>query len=324
MTAGWPELLRQGTSRLVDAGLPAPRVDAELLAAHAAGWSRSRLQVALRTGAVADEVTAAAFRSFVGRRAGGEPVQHITGLAPFRYLQLAVGPGVFVPRPETELLAGWAVEQAAEILAERGAVTVLDIGTGSGAIAASVATEVPGARVVAVEVDPAAARWAERNLDPQSVELLVGDGRDLPIEHPELLGRVDVLVTNPPYIPLDAWESVTAEVRDHDPALALWGGADGLDIVRGLLASARLLLVPRGVIGIEHAEAQATSLPALLAGDGAFAAVRDHPDLNGRPRYTTARRARAPIPGASRPTIREGTRQGRSATTGIVGEDGAS
>ncbi len=305
--ATWRELVHAAADRLTAAGVATASTDAELLAAHAAGLDRGRLRVALLTGAGPVPGAAARFAAAVDRRARREPLQHITGTAPFRHLQLAVGPGVFVPRPETELLAGWAVAAAAAALGARGTghplsagtagrtpargpdpVHVVDLGTGSGAIAAAVATEVPGVTVLAVEVDPAAADWARRNLDPLGVPVLLADGGCLPELRPDLCGAVDVVVTNPPYIPLDAWESVPVEVRDHDPAAALWGGSDGLDTVRWLLRCARRLLRPGGVVGIEHADVQGASVPALLAGDGGFARVRDHRDLTDRPRFTTA------------------------------------
>lgn len=286
---GWRELVAAAAEKLAAAGIASPTVDAELLAAHAAGVGRGRLRSLLLAGGRPGPEVATVLTALVARRARRVPLQHLTGRAPFRHLELAVGPGCFVPRPETELLAGWAVGAARDALLSRGAASVVDLGTGSGAIAAAVASEVPAAQVLAVEIDPDAHRWATRNLDPLGTEVLLGDGAQLPVLRPELAGTVDVVVTNPPYIPLDAWESVTAEVRDHDPPAALWGGPDGLDVVRALLRSALVLLRPGGVLGIEHAEAQAASLPALLAATGRLVGVRDHDDLTGRSRYTTAR-----------------------------------
>ena len=225
---------------------------------------------------------AEAFRDLVRRRAGREPLQHLTGTTGFRYVDLAVGPGVFVPRPETELLAGWAVEQAGGL----DTPVVVDLCTGSGAIALSVAHEVPAAIVHAVEVDPGAHAWAERNLAGTGVRLTLADMADA---LPELDGSVDVVVCNPPYIPLDAWESVAREARDHDPATALWSGDDGLDAVRVLEATAARLLRPGGVVGAEHADAQGASAPAVFSGTGRWVEVRDHRDLAGRDRYLTAR-----------------------------------
>ena len=187
-----------------------------------------------------------------------------------------------MPRPETELLAGWAIDRACE----RDAPVVVDLGTGSGAIARAIADEAPHASVHAAEVDPAAHAWAERNLAGTGVELRRGD---LATAYPELDGRVDVVVCNPPYIPLEAWESVATEARDHDPHLALFSGADGLDAIRALEQRAAALLRPGGVVGAEHADVQGESAPAVFAVAGRWTDVRDHRDLAGRPRYLTAR-----------------------------------
>jgi release factor glutamine methyltransferase len=274
-------LLGGAVRRLADAGVASPEADAEILLAHVLGTDRSRL-------VLVDEVAdgdRTAYDALVGRRAAREPLQHLTGRAYFRHVELAVGPGVFVPRQETELLAGWAVEHA------RGhdEPVVVDLGTGSGAIAKAVADEVPGARVHAVEKDDAAHGWATTNLAGTGVDLRLGD---LATAFDDLAGTVDVVVSNPPYIPLDAWESVALEVRDHDPALALWSGADGLDAIRTVEARAALLLRLGGVVGVEHADAQGESAPAVFAAAGRWADVRDHRDLADRPRFVTARLAR--------------------------------
>jgi release factor glutamine methyltransferase len=274
-------LVAEAVRRLADAGVASPEADAEILLAHVLEIDRSRL-------VLVDEVAdgdRATYDALVGRRAAREPLQHLTGRAYFRHVELAVGPGVFVPRPETELLAGWAVERAGDL----DAPVVVDLGTGSGAIAKAVADEVPHARVHAVEVDEAAHGWATTNLAGTGVDLRLGD---LGSAFDELAGTVDIVVSNPPYIPLDAWESVALEVRDHDPALALWSGADGLDAMRVVEARAALLLGPGGVVGVEHADAQGESAPAVFAATGQWADVRDHRDLAGRPRFVTARLAR--------------------------------
>jgi release factor glutamine methyltransferase len=277
-------LVAEAVRRLADAGVASPEADAEILLAHVLGTDRSRL-------VLVDEVVdadRATYEALVGRRAAREPLQHLTGRAYFRHVELAVGPGVFVPRPETELLAGWAVERARDLGSSRAPV-VVDLGTGSGAIAKAVAHEVPHARVHAVEMDEAAHGWATTNLAGTGVELRLGD---LGTAFEDLAGTVDVVVSNPPYIPLDAWESVALEVRDHDPALALWSGADGLDAMRVVEARAALLLGPGGVVGVEHADAQGESAPAVFTATGRWADVRDHRDLAGRPRLVTARLAR--------------------------------
>ena len=274
-------LAADATARLREAGVESPEHDAEVLLAQVLGVERSRL-------ALVDDVPASAaeeYAALVARRAAREPLQHLTGTAWFRHVELLVGPGVFVPRPETELLAGWAVE-AATMAVEP---VVVDLGTGSGAIAKAVADEVPDARVHAVELDERAHGWATRNLAGTGVELRQGD---LAEAFDDLAGTVDVVVSNPPYIPHEAWESVAAEVRDHDPELALYASGDGLDVIRVVERRAALLLRPGGVVGVEHADVQGESAPAVFAGTGRWEQVRDHRDLAGRARFLTARLAR--------------------------------
>jgi release factor glutamine methyltransferase len=261
-------------------------VDAELLLAHVLGVPRA----GLLTRDVVDDGAAARFAGLLDQRAGRVPLQHLTGRAPFRHLELAVGPGVFVPRPETEQLVEWALS----CLAGTATPVVVDLGAGSGAIALSIAHEHPGARVTAVERDAGAVEWTRHNAAVRAaagdrpVEVLAGDMTDSGLLT-GLDGAVDLVVSNPPYVPDGA--RVPREVADHDPPLALWGGPDGLDVVRGLLRTAARLLRPGGHLGIEHADQQGGSLPALVRGHGAFADVADHPDLAGRPRFTTARRS---------------------------------
>jgi release factor glutamine methyltransferase len=279
-------MLGDAARRLAEAGVESPRVDAELLLAHVLGVPRGRL-LTLDEAAGDD---AARFAELVGQRADRVPLQHLTGRAAFRHLELAVGPGVFVPRPETEQLTGWALER----LAGLDGPIVVDLGSGSGAIALSIAHEHPGARVTAVERDPGAIAWTRHNAMARvaagdtAVGVVAGDMTD-PALLSELDGRVAVVVSNPPYVPDDA--VLPREVADHDPPLALWGGPDGLDVVRGMLAVAARLLHPGGWLGIEHADQQGTALPAVVRAHGAFTDVEDHPDLAGRPRFTTARRS---------------------------------
>jgi release factor glutamine methyltransferase len=276
-------LLREATERLAAAEVPSPAFDATALLAHVLGVSRAAAPLA----EVAPD-DQARFAALVDRRARREPLQHLTGVAAFRHVELAVGPGVFVPRPETELLAGWAVERAAEVAADGRVPVVVDLCTGSGAIALAVATEVPTAAVHAVELGEAAHDWAARNLAGSGVDLRHGDMAEA---FHDLAGTVDVVVSNPPYIPLEAFESVAPEARDHDPGLALWSGADGLDALRVVERVAARLLLPGGVVGAEHADAQGESAPAVLAATGRWSEVRDHRDLAGRPRFVTARLA---------------------------------
>jgi release factor glutamine methyltransferase len=279
-------MLGDAARRLAEAGVESPRVDAELLLAHVLDVARGRLLTI-------DDVTeddASRFEQLVDQRADRVPLQHLTGRAAFRHLELAVGPGVFVPRPETEVLTGWALER----LTGLDGPIVVDLGSGSGAIALSVAHEHPGARVTAVERDPGAIAWTRHNAAARAaagdtpVGVVAGDMTD-PGLLSELDGRVAVVVSNPPYVPDDA--VVPREVADHDPPLALWGGPDGLDVVRGMLTVAARLLHPGGWLGIEHADQQGTALPAVVRAHGRFTDVADHADLAGRPRFTTARRA---------------------------------
>jgi release factor glutamine methyltransferase len=260
-------------------------VDAELLLAAVLGVPRGRLLV---VDTMTDDA-AARFADLLEQRADRVPLQHLTGRAPFRQLELAVGPGVFVPRPETEQFTGWVLEQ----IAGANEPEIVDLGSGSGAIALSIAHEHPGAHVTAVERDPGAIDWTRHNAGARAVagdtpvSVVHGDMTD-PALLTELDGAVDVVVSNPPYVPEDA--VLPREVADHDPPLALWGGADGLDVVRGLLATAARLLRPDGLLGIEHADQQGASLPAVVRVHGGFTDVEDHLDLAGRPRFTTARR----------------------------------
>lgn len=223
----------------------------------------------------------------VAERAARVPLQHLTGRAFFRHVTLAVGPGVFVPRPETELTAGLAIEA---VRRAGPAPVLVDLCTGSGAIALAVADEVPGARVHAVELSPDAHTWAVRNVAAHGgrVDLRLGDARTA---FADLEGLVDVVVSNPPYIP-DGAVPNDPEVRDHDPDLALYGrSTDGLAVPLAVAARAAELLRPGGTLVMEHADAQGETLPAALRGSGAWTEVVDHPDLAGRPRVTVARRA---------------------------------
>jgi release factor glutamine methyltransferase len=227
----------------------------------------------------------------IARREAREPLQHITGHAYFRYLDLAVGPGVFVPRPETEVLAGWAIDALTSMdVAEP---VVADLGTGSGAIALSIAQEVPRARVHAVEADPLAAAWAQRNIErvaaaaPHTagrVELQVGD---FATALDGLDGTLDLIVSNPPYIPSGA--GLPPEVGEYDPATALWGGGpDGLDAVRVVEAVARRALRPRGLVAVEHGAPQGSAVYWAFPEERGWQQTRNHKDLAGRDRFVTA------------------------------------
>nr|WP_187697862.1 MULTISPECIES: peptide chain release factor N(5)-glutamine methyltransferase [Cellulomonas] len=273
---------------LAEAGVGSPRHDALALAAHALGRERVDLVLppALPHG------FGAAFAALVERRRRREPLQHITGRTTFRWLTLHVEPGVFVPRPETETVAQPAVDEARRVLAAGRTPVVVDLCTGTGAIALAVATEVPGARVVAVDLSPAAVALTRRNaaaVGADDVRVEQADVQD-PALLADLAGAVDVVVSNPPYIPPDAVPT-DPEVRDHDPDLALYGGgADGLDVPRAVLAAAARLLAPGGLLVMEHAEVQDALARAAAAATGAFTEVGTAADLTGRPRTLVARR----------------------------------
>ena len=277
------ELLTTARSRLAEAGVDSPSADARLLLAAACGVETARLLI---MDDVSDRV-AEQFETMLRRREQREPLQHITGVAHFRHIRLQVGPGVFVPRPETEVMVGWVIDRLREVAESGRRPVAVDLCTGSGAIAAAVAQEVPDAQVYAIELSETAVGWATKNLAGTDVELRVGDMADA---FGELDGTVDVVACNPPYIPLTAWESVQTEARDHDPELALFSGDDGLDAVRTLTGVAFRLLVDQGWVACEHAEVQADSVPELFARHGGYSHIRDHRDLAGRPRFTVARR----------------------------------
>jgi release factor glutamine methyltransferase len=311
--------IARATARLAAAGIASPRVDAELLVAHVLGVPRSRLLLAGEL----DASQAARFDELVAARVRRVPVQHLVGSAGFRHLELAVGPGVFIPRPETELLAGWGIEAALGLAAAAGQPAgreggdpaagradgggppagrpeplVVDLCSGSGAIALSVAHEAPGARVYAVERDPVALRWLRRNAADRAaagdrpIEVVAGDVTD-PGLLAQLRGAVDVVLCNPPYVPeaVDVPPEVTA-----DPAQAVFGGPDGLAVIGPVIALAGELLRPGGVVGIEHDDGGAEAVHDLLVRDGRFAEIIGHPDLVGRPRFASAARLHGRLP----------------------------
>ena len=259
--------------------------EARLLLAHVLGVETAALLLA----APPDEEAAARLEAALVRRETGEPVQHITGQAPFRTVTLNVGPGVFIPRPETEVMTGWALERIADISASGRVPIVVELCAGSGAITKALATErAEAASFHAVELSPDAFAYLERNLAGLGVDARLGDMADA---FADLDGTVDLVVANPPYVPLDHWADVPAEVRDHDPALALVSGLDGLDAMRVVVEVAARLLRPGGFACAEHAEVQGESAPGLFVASGAFARVQDRRDLNDRPRFVTAVRA---------------------------------
>lgn len=317
------DVIAEATARLAAADVPSPRHDAEVLAAHVLGVGRGELLLQPDP----SDSFGPAYAALVDRRARREPLQHITGEAHFRRITLQVGPGVFIPRPETELTAGVAIDAALAVLQGGGTPVVADLYAGSGAIAISVATEVPGATVHAVEADDDAVPWLRRNIadwtaDAKSARTVLAaesivtapaaeapfagsatepihsrlvahhadvDGCEAGVLRP-LIGTIDIVVANPPYVPLGA-HIRDPEVVEHDPAAALWSGDDGLDAMRVLEWTAARLLRPGGTVIAEHADVQGEAAPAVFTATGQWTDVADHHDLTGRPRYLTATRS---------------------------------
>lgn len=330
--------LKAAAARLAQAGVSSPMVDAQLLAGHVLGLSRGEVQAKAVSGADIEQLAvhtggqrtispglqresrcrADQILQLVEERAQRVPLQHLTGLAPFRTLELRVGPGVFIPRPETETVVGLVLEQLTRIT-EQGSIgpRVADLGTGSGAIAASIAAEFPAAEVHAVEVSRQAAAWAQLNFDqlpPGSAEVtlhhcdlrdfparsassagisppVTGSGRRDPDTRWQRTGPFDVVVSNPPYIP-EAMVPAEQEVHEHDPQIALYGGGeDGLELPRAVIDTAKQILVPGGWLILEHAEVQAEALRRICTADPELTKPVTHQDLSGRDRSTSTRLA---------------------------------
>lgn len=290
-------LVRDAEHILRQAEVPSARTDAELLAAHVLGLSRGELSVKLLTGLPVPVLEAERLSALVAERARRVPLQHLTGTAPFRNLELRVGPGVFIPRPETETVVELVLERL-RMLADHGVESprVVDLGTGSGAIAAATAAEFPAAEVHALELSEEAASWAELNfsaLPPGSAEVTLhrGDLREAPELLGALTGSFDLVVSNPPYIPGDMVPA-EVEVREHDPELALYGGGEGgLELPFAVVAVAERLLRPGGWLVMEHAEVQAGQIAAHCRSRPLLTQVGTHQDLSGRDRATSAARA---------------------------------
>ncbi|MDO5076584.1 peptide chain release factor N(5)-glutamine methyltransferase [Corynebacterium sp.] len=267
--------LARAAATLASAGVASPLVDARLLAAHFLGCAP--LELTFHSGELPEE-----FWQAVARRANREPLQHITGLAPFGPLELAVGPGVFIPRPETEALAQWALDALRGVEKPR----VVDLCTGSGALAVMIAHARADAHVHAVEYSAAALPWAQQNIQrfAPRVQLLHGDARNAGIlKH--LPKGVDLVVSNPPYVPLGA--EVDAETR-HDPHDAVFGGVTGMDTITAMVPIIHALVRRGGLVGIEHDDATGELVRAAFAAHGGFVTVTQHRDLAGRDRFVTA------------------------------------
>jgi release factor glutamine methyltransferase len=267
------------------AGVASPRVDAELIAAHVLGVERSRLPMV----PLVDPPVVDAIGQLVAQRAKRVPLQHLTGWAAMGQISVGVGPGVFVPRPETELLLAWGLR----IIAEVAKPVVVDLCTGTGVLALAMANERPDAIVHAVELDPVALAWARQNAElcaqngDTAIRLYAGDVTD-----PQILSdvddTVDLVLCNPPYVPEGT--EVPPEVAEYDPKTAVFGGADGLDVIRPVVAAAARLLKVGGGVAIEHDDTHRYAVTELLATRRVLTDVRDHEDLAGRPRFSTARR----------------------------------
>ena len=279
--------MAQAVDELTAAGVAAPRVDAELLAAHVLGVQRGRL-------AIVDGFPSAEeqrFRDLVRARSNRVPLQYLTGVAPFRHLELAVGPGAFVPRPETELLVEWGLHwRRTHSTGLAHPPIVVDLCAGAGPIAASVASEDAAATVYAVEREPAALDWLRRNVSGRGVTVIEGDATR-PETLSELDGRVDLVLCNPPYVPEVGSLGLPPEVSEHDPHSAVFGGTDGLDVIRPLIGRVAALLRPGGAFAVEHDDTHAYVVPTLVDADGRFTDIELHHDLARRPRFTTATRS---------------------------------
>ena len=277
------DLVEHAAERFESAGLHSALVDAELLAGHILGLNRGEVQAQMLVGASVSESQAQQITTLYGRRIAREPLQHITGTAYFRNLELSVGRGVFIPRPETEFVAQLAIHALKS--AEQSGPIAVDLGTGSGAIALAMATEVSTARVFAVEKSPEALPFTKQNFAKYGANATLIQG-DLADAFAELNGQVSVVASNPPYIPAAAIPR-DVEVHLYDPDLALYGGDDGMDVIHLVSATAKRLLVEGGALIIEHADSQSVQVCQLLLADG-WREVQAHQDLTGRDRAVTA------------------------------------
>jgi len=281
MELTFKEFLRGGKEQLANAGFA--EVEAEHLLAHTLGISRMDLHNPLTVenalAAIGDmTVVEETFWKLLDRRCAHEPLQYLTGIAYFRHLEIKVGPGVLVPRPESELLVESVLTHIEKL---SGAVSVVDLGSGSGALALAIATEAPQTHVIAVEKSPEAIHWLKENVAfiDEKVRILESDVATA------LEGvKCDVVIANPPYVP-DSQE-LPRDVADHEPAIALFGGVDGMKSPRLFISTASRLLKSGGFLAIEHHEEQGASIADVLSMD--FTDILLHQDLTGRPRFTTA------------------------------------
>lgn len=280
-------VVRTAAAALARAGIDSARVEARLICAHVLGIDQSRL---ISADGIDDAALAEVERIVAARTGEKVPLQYLFGRAPSGRLELSVGPGVFIPRPETELLVEWVL---ARLPAPGGATrpVIVDLCAGSGTIALEIAHARPDAHVHAVELHDAALQWLRRNAEERAaagdtpIEIHHGDATD-PGLLPELRGRVTVVASNPPYIPMT--DDLPADVLGHEPATALFGGADGLDVVVPLVDLAASLLAPGGLLAVEHDDTTGAEVAAIVERQGRFGTVEQHTDLAGRPRFVTA------------------------------------
>jgi len=284
--------IASAAQRLAAAGVPSPGVDAIALAEYVLGLPQLILAVPPRVPEGFDD----RYDELVRRREAREPLQHILGSAAFRHLRIPAVEGVFLPRPETEVVTQQAVDEARRVITEGREPLVVDLCSGSGVVGLSVAVEVPGSRVIGIDIDPTAVAAARANAEAggaggrSRVRMEVGDVSD-PDLLAELAGTVDVLISNPPYVP-DGAVPLDPEVAQHDPPAALFGGGtDGLDLPRHVVTVAVRLLRAGGLFVMEHADVQGSAVRDLLDRTGAFESATTHQDLAGRDRFAVARRA---------------------------------
>ncbi|KAA0113544.1 peptide chain release factor N(5)-glutamine methyltransferase [Mycolicibacterium sp. P9-22] len=272
------QAISDAATALAAAGIDSARTDAEQLAAHVIGVDRGRLRFADPEPDFLDE-----YRTLIGRRAQRIPLQHLVGSAAFGPVTLTVGPGVFIPRPETEALLEWA-----QAVAVRPGGVIVDLCTGSGALALALASYRPDARVIAVERSAEALRYARANVDGSAVELVRADVTDRDVLA-GLTGEVDLVVANPPYIPDGA--DLEPEVAEHDPHDALFGGPDGMAVIAPIVELASRLLRPGGRLGVEHDDTTSAATAERFGAAGVFTDIAARRDLAGRFRFVTAVRS---------------------------------
>ena len=280
---GLRRAIDSAAAQLAEAGIDSPRYDAEALAAHLVGTERGRLTLLEPP----DDEFFGRYRDIVTARSQRVPLQHLTGTAAFGPLLLHVGPGVFIPRPETEAVLAWATAQQ---LAARS--VIVDLCTGSGALALALAQHRAKlgleTRVIGVDDSDAALRYARRNTEGTAVELIRADVTTSGML-PELDGRVDLVVANPPYVPDDG-VALEPEVAQHDPPHAVFGGVDGMAVIAAVVRLAGRWLRPGGLFAVEHDDTTSSQTVALVKSTGLFVDIEAHEDLAGRPRFVTARR----------------------------------